>query len=505
MNGRGDQKQSKQQALTKKFPNVYALLFILCTVAMLLTWIVPAGAFDRVASGKISRVIAGSFHYIKGNPQTPWNMLQAIFQGYIKSSQTIFMIFFVGSAIQMLEENKCLSTTFTVMARKLQGKEALTIALVMFSLGLGNSAGVFGNIGLAIIPIGMFLTRAIGGDDFLGFMIIYFGMQSGFSIGFANPNVLGVAQMIAEVPVFSGTGPRAVCCILNIIFMYLVTWNYYKKIKKDPTKSLNYGSGMLLSSENDTLGKTSDKITQNFLTQRQTIVVGTFLIGVIICVGMTIKFGWKANKIGSYFLGMGVVAGILSGFSMNDIAKKFIKGCGPMVTASFVVGIASAVSVILNNGKILDTLVNWVSIPLAQLGPVLGAGFMVVVNALINILIPSGSGQAAVVMPLMTPMADIIGITRQVTVQAFQFGDGLSNLITPLNGTLMGGLAMAHVEFPRYFKWVINIIAGQVFVAAIVTMLLQYVPILYSLLFISIFRCRTSSFYFIKRIFILAN
>lgn len=475
MNGRGDQKQSKQQALTKKFPNVYALLFILCTVAMLLTWIVPAGAFDRVASGKISRVIAGSFHYIKGNPQTPWNMLQAIFQGYIKSSQTIFMIFFVGSAIQMLEENKCLSTTFTVMARKLQGKEALTIALVMFSLGLGNSAGVFGNIGLAIIPIGMFLTRAIGGDDFLGFMIIYFGMQSGFSIGFANPNVLGVAQMIAEVPVFSGTGPRAVCCILNIIFMYLVTWNYYKKIKKDPTKSLNYGSGMLLSSENDTLGKTSDKITQNFLTQRQTIVVGTFLIGVIICVGMTIKFGWKANKIGSYFLGMGVVAGILSGFSMNDIAKKFIKGCGPMVTASFVVGIASAVSVILNNGKILDTLVNWVSIPLAQLGPVLGAGFMVVVNALINILIPSGSGQAAVVMPLMTPMADIIGITRQVTVQAFQFGDGLSNLITPLNGTLMGGLAMAHVEFPRYFKWVINIIAGQVFVAAVVTMLLQYV------------------------------
>lgn len=129
----------------------------------------------------------------------------------------------------------------------------------------------------------------------------------------------------------------------------------------------------------------------------------------------------------------------------------------------------------INNGKILDTLVNWVSIPLAQLGPVLGAGFMVVVNALINILIPSGSGQAAVVMPLMTPMADIIGITRQVTVQAFQFGDGLSNLITPLNGTLMGGLAMAHVEFPRYFKWVINIIAGQVFVAAIVTMLLQYV------------------------------
>ena len=469
---------SEDKKTKVRFPNVYALLFLLCVFAMLLTWIVPAGTFKRVAVGNISRVIAGSFHYIDGNPQTPWDMFQAIFQGYVKAGATIFMIFFVGAGIHMLEETKSLSTAFTVMARKLRGKEALTIALIFFALGLGNTAGVFGNIGLAIIPIGMYLTRALGGDDFLGFMLMYFAMQSGFAVGFANPNVLGVAQTFAEVPIFSGTGVRAVCAITNIIFLYLITLHYYKTIKKDPTKSLNYEPGV---DPNQIVGNVETEDGEHInpdsikISRRQLLIVGTFLIGVVICVFCTIKFSWKSSKIASFFLFLSILTGIMSGFDMNEIAKKIIKGCGPMVNASFVVGIASAVSLILKNGKILDTIVNWLSMPLGSLGAVAGAGFMVYVNALINILIPSGSGQAAVVMPLMTPIGDIIGITRQVSVQAFQFGDGLTNLITPLNGTLMGGLAMVHVQFPRYFKYAIKVIGTQVIIASIITMYLQYI------------------------------
>ena len=165
-------------AKKRKFPDVYALLFVLCMVAMVLTWIIPAGTFDRVVIGKINRVVAGSFHYIQGVPQTPWDMLQSIFQGFINSSKIIFMIFFCGSAINMLEETKSLSTAFTVLARKLRGKESICIAIIMVGLGLGNAAGVFANIGIAIVPIGIFLARAIGGDDFLGFLIIYFGLMS---------------------------------------------------------------------------------------------------------------------------------------------------------------------------------------------------------------------------------------------------------------------------------------------------------------------------------------
>lgn len=462
---------------TRQFPDVYALLFILCIAAMVLTWIIPAGAFERMAEGKINRVVAGSFAYIEGKPQTPWDMLQCIYQGFINSANTIFMIFFCGAAINMLEETKSLSTAFQAMAQKLRGKEAISIAVIMFGLGLGNSAGVFGNLGIAIVPIGIFLARAMGGDDFLGFLIIYFGLMSGFSIGFANPGILGVAQTLAEVPIFSGTLPRAVCCVVNIAFLYVVTMFYYKRIKADPTRSLNYEPGMAVSQYigiKSTDGGSADG-SGSQLTRRQLAIVLFFLAGVVACVTLTIKFGWSAKQISSWFLGLAVIVGIISGFSMNEIAKKFIKGCGPMVSASFVVGIASAVALILSQGQVMDTIVNALSQPLAQMGSVLGAGFMVVINALINMLIPSGSGQAAVVMPLMVPMADLVGITRQVAVQAFQFGDGLSNLATPLNGPLMGCLAIAGVSFPKYFKWAIKFIIIELAVAVVVTMALQSV------------------------------
>ncbi len=459
----------------RQFPDVYALLFILCIAAMVMTWIIPAGAFERVAEGKINKVVAGSFHYIEGTPQTPWDMLQCIYQGFMNGANTIFMIFFCGAAINMLEETKSLSTAFDVMARKLKGKEMLSIAVIMFGLGLGNAAGVFGNLGIAIVPIGLFLARAMGGDNFLGFLIIYFGLMSGFSVGFANPGILGVAQTLAEVPIFSGTLPRIVFCVSNITFLYVVTLFYFKRIRKDPTRSLSYEPGMELHQYMGPIRtEGGEELSSNAtLSKRQLSIVLFFLGGVAVCVGLTIKFGWSAKQISSWFLGLAVLVGIISGFTMNEIAKKFIKGCGPMVSASFVVGIASAVALILSGGQVMDTIVNALSQPLARMGAEVGAGFMVVINALINILIPSGSGQAAVVMPLMVPMADLVGITRQVAVQAFQFGDGLSNLATPLNGPLMGCLAIAGVSFPKYFKWAIKFILIQLTVSIFITIGLQ--------------------------------
>lgn len=466
---------TETMAVKKKgrFPDVYALLFILCCLAAIATWIIPAGAFERVKDGTISKVVAGSFQYIEGTPQTPWDMLKAIYQGFINGANTIFMIFFCGAAINMLEETKSLSSVFNFLAYKFRGKEMITIAVVMYALGLGNTAGVFGNLGVAFIPIGLILARAMGGDNFLGFLIIYFGLMSGMSLGFANPGILGLAQTLAEIPIFSGTPPRIFFCVANITFCYVITIFYFKRIKKDPTRSLSYEPGMELKDYMGSTGDVNMQLAKPTLTKRQLLIVAVFLIGVVICVFSTIQFKWGTKEISSWFLGLAVVTGILSGFHMNDIAQKFIKGCLPMVGASFVVGIASAVAIILNQGQVMDTVVNVLSMPVITMGSTLGAGFMVIINALINILIPSGSGQAAVVMPLMVPIADITGITRQVAVQAFQFGDGLSNLITPLNGPMMGCLAIAGVGFPKYFKWAFKFISIQIVAAVIMTMILQ--------------------------------
>ena len=367
-----------------------------------------------------------------------------------------------------MEETKTLSTVFTVLARKLKGKEFIAIAILMYSLGLGNATGVFGNIGPALLPIGIVISAAIGGDAFLGLLIIYFGLMAGFSIGFANVNILGVAQKIAEVELLSGIGPRVVFCLANITFLYFVTLSYYKKIKKDPTYSLNYDekTGCIPA----TIAEIPEDVT---ITKRQLANFFTFIAGVIICVVCTIKLKWSQKEIASCFFGIMIVCGFISGMSLNEIAKAFIKGCKSMVYAAFIVGVAQAISLILSNGKVLDTIVYAISLPLTKCGSVLGAGLMMLANALINILIPSGSGQATVVMPLFVPVADLVGITRQVCVQAFSFGDGLSNLATPLNGPLVGCLAIAGVGFPKYFKWAIKYILIEIGAAFIITMVLS--------------------------------
>lgn len=447
-----------------EFPDVYALVFILCCVAMVLTWIIPAGSFERVTEGSLTKVVAGSFQYTDSARQTPWSMLQAIYQGFSNSAGTIFLIFFCGASVAMVEKSHSLSAFFKWLARKLKGKEMLAIAILMFGLGLGNAAGAFANIGVALMPIGIVMASAIGGDAFLAFLIIYFGLQSGFSIGFANPSILGVAQTMAEVPIFSGTPVRVVCCLANIAYLYLVTMLYYRKIRKDPTKSLNYGSPANAFSLD-----TNDAP----MTKRQMATVAVFLIGVIICVTLTILNSWNAAKIASFFFGMMIVVGLVSGFTMNEIAANFIDGCKPMIYASFITGLASAIAVILSQGKVLDTIVYALSLPLNKVGAVVGAGLMVIINGLVNIVIPSGSGQAAVMMPLMTPIADLVGITRQVAVQAFQFGDGLCNLITPLNGPMMGCLAIVGVSFPKYIKWAFKFLMINLGAAVIITMVLQ--------------------------------
>ncbi|MGI5057022.1 YfcC family protein [Treponema socranskii] len=458
-----------------EFPDVYALLFILCIAAMVLTWVIPAGAFDRVKEGNLNKVVADSFRFIEPVRQTPWDVLQCIFQGFLNSSRIIFMIFFCGAAVSMVEETKSLSTIFGIIARRLRGKEMIAIALIMYALALGNTAGAFGNIGVALMPIGLVMAHAIGGDDFLGFLIIYFGLMSGFSIGFANPGILGVAQTFAEVPIFSGMPPRLIACLANITFLYFVTLSYYRTIKRDPTKSLKYEYGLSTDQFMGNKETNENSAVPLTLTKRQIIIILFFFAAVISCVALTITLKWAPLQIGSWFLGIAVAVGIISGFSMNDIAAKFIKGCKPMVYASFVTGIATAISLILSQGRVMDTIVYALSLPLNKAGAVIGAGLMVAVNALINIMIPSGSGQAAVVMPIMVPIADIVGITRQVAVQAFQFGDGLTNLATPINGPMMGCLAIAGVGFPRYIKWAIKYILIELVVAIVITMLLQAV------------------------------
>ena len=331
----------------------------------------------------------------------------------------------------------------------------------MAFMSIGGAAGVFANPVVALIPIGIILATNLGYDSFTGFLLVYMGAYSGFNVGWANASTIGTAQPIAELPIFSGFSVRVVLNIINFAICYFFTIRYMKTIKADPKKSLNYEDGMSASDSMDT-GKDGAKTIEAHLTTKHLIsLIGLVVAVAAILVG-SVKYKWSYDQIAATFFTLAVVVGLLNGMGINGTTKVFIGGCSKMVNAAFIVGFANGISVILASGNILNTIVYWLSIPMSGMGSILGANFMFVANLVINLFIPSGSGQAVAVMPLMVPVADLAGITRQVAVQAFQFGDGFSNCLFPTAGTLMGSLAIAKTDWTKYAKWLMPLLGCQV-------------------------------------------
>ncbi len=462
----------KKQSKKGWFPNVYTILFVLAIAAAVLTWVIPAGSYERVTEGSVTKVVAGTYHTIEQSPQGPWQIFQALVTGFKNQSSLIYMILFVSAAVYMMTETKAVNTTFSKLAGAVKGKEEIAIFCVMFFMSMGGATGVFGNATLVLIPIGIFLSQAMGFDKTLGFFMIFFGQFSGFNVGWANAGVLGVAQSIAEVPLFSGFSARVIFHAVNFALSYGFVLLYLRQLRKDPTMSLNYEPGMAIS---EVMGSQSgkDSMGDSSITRVQALTMLCMCGGLIAIIIGALKFKWGADKISATFLVVCLLIGCVSCRDMNVAFDRFIKGCSTGVSAAFIVGFANALTVLMNDGKIMDTIVYYLAKPVEYAGPVLGAGLMFFANALINFFISSGSGQAAAVMPIMVPIADLAGITRQVAVQAFQFGDGFTNCMIPTIGTLMGGLGFAGISYGKYLKKAVPLILIQVVLAFFTLMLLQ--------------------------------
>ncbi|AEV29508.1 putative membrane protein [Sphaerochaeta pleomorpha str. Grapes] len=458
----------------REFPNVYVILFVICVFAALLTWIIPAGAFDRVVKNGVSSVVPGSFHFIEQHQQGFWAIFMAIVAGFKAQASLIIMVLFVGAAVYYLQETKALDAAFRQLANSVKGHEEIAIFFIMLVMSIGGATGVFGNVTLVLIPIGVALSAAMGFDPTLGFAMIFFGSFSGFNVGWANFATIGIAQTVAEIPLFSGIGVRLLLNVCNFLLSYFFVWAYFKKIRKDPKNSLNYREGMELS-EYMGNGNGNANIEGAKLSKPQTFALLVSAFGILCVVVGALKFSWKADQISATFLIVILVIGLLFKASLNDIVSMFLKGCQSVIPAAFIIGFANAISLLMKNGQILDTIVYYLSIPINLFGPVLGANFMVLANVFINFFISSGSGQATAVMPIMVPIADLTGITRQVAVQAFQFGDGFTNCILPTVGSLMGGLGFAKLEYGKYLKWVWPLILIQILLSLVAITILQSV------------------------------
>ena len=430
------------------FPNTYVIIILMMIVAVLLTWIIPTGEFERVKDevSKQSIIIPGTFKYIENNPISFLQIPVYIMKGLAKASDIVFLVIIVGGAFNIIIETGMFQSFAGRLTKVFSNKEVLIIPAfsTIFALAC-TTMGVNTFIGFA--PIAVIIARSIGYDAIVGVSMVALGGAIGFSTGTFNPFTTGVAQSIAGLPIFSGVGYRFICLVVFLIVTNIYIIWYAKKVKANPEASVVYE----MEQENkkvEVSEKQHDKIEgRHYLVLL--IVIACF----VLLVYGSQNWKWKLQENAAMFLWMGVLSGLAYGFGPSKIAEEFTKGAKKLVYGALMIGMANGISLILADGKILDTTVQYLGGLLVVLPSHAQAAGMFLMQLLINGLITSGSGQAAATMPIMLPVADIIGMTKQTAVLAFNFGDGLSNYILPTSSALMGFIAMVGISYSNWMKF----------------------------------------------------
>lgn len=446
-----------------KSPHVWALLFGLAALCAVLTWIIPAGSFDRQEVNGRMMAVAGTYAQTESTPVGLWGLLMALPKGWADIANGIFMVFFVGAALKVMEVTGTLSAALNKLVVAFRGKELIGVCIisVVFSLlGMGDSLGM---AVLAIVPLCVAVSRAMGFDGLVGLSMSYIAYHVGFSAGEINIFTTAIAQELADIPRFSGMGVRIFLHVVLLATLLYFTIRYAIKVKKDPLQTLC----MADSSLNVELGG------ETSMSVRQIINLVLFIVTFIIIVYGAIVHSWSYQQFSAMFLALAIAAGLVGGLGINGTATACVNGCSGVAYGALVIGIARSISIILTEGGIMDTVVYWMSKPIAASGPAVGALLMFLANVVVNIFVPSGSGQAAVVMPLMIPLADVTGISRHVAVIAFQMGDGLNNFIIPTAAMLMASLGMIGIPYNKYLKWAFPIFLVHAAIAAVVIIALQ--------------------------------
>lgn len=433
-----------------RIPHTFVTLLAITIVMAILTWILPAGQFERMEIAGRTVVVPGSYEIVDSNPQGLFDILKSVPQGMAETADIIFFLFLVGGAFQLITDSGMISSGISLLVKKLQGKEIWVIPILMLAFALLGATMGLSEETIVFIPIGIALAIALGYDALVGLSIVSLGAAVGFFSGFMNPFSVGVAQEIAELPLFSGIGFRVIILLVMWLVTSLFVMQYARKVKKNPAESMLYDP----KEETHILGEAIDFENLPPFTKRHMTTLIVFIGGFGVIGFGVFNYEWFILEIGSVFLGMGILTGLISRMSPSEIAESFVVGAKEMVFAGLVVGVARSILVVMENGLIIDTLINSLSRLINSLPDSLTVVGMYLTQIVVNLFIPSGSGQAAATMPVMIPLADSIGITRQTAVLAFQFGDGFMDSIIPTSGVLMAQLSIAKVKYDTWLKFI---------------------------------------------------
>ena len=438
----------------KKFslPSTPVLLFLIIVVIMILTYVIPAGTYERVldeASGR-NVVDPNSFQYVEQSPVNPWKMFVSIPDAFVEVGNIIFLIafgfFWVYSVMQ--------SGALTSAINKLLGSKAkdskLFIPICMFIFAIaGSTYGELETV-YGLVPIFVALAIALGYDAIVGLCMCFVGVATGFASATTNAFTIGVAQSIAELPIFSGLVYRWIIFFVQYAVMTFMVMRYANKVKKNPeasyVKDCDFSSFEL------------ERVENVEFTGKQKVILISMIFTVATIVYGSLKLGFWINEMSAVFIISALIISIIAGFKPEQIKDNLLTAFKEMAIGMVVVGLARAILIIMQNGVIIDTVVHGLASVTAGLGGMGSAIGMLVAQNIINFFIPSGSGQATAIMPIMVPLGDLAGVSRQITVLAYQFGDGYSNMLWPTCSvaTMCG---IGKIPLDRWYKFFIPVFA----------------------------------------------
>lgn len=449
-------------------PHVLILLLGIVFICSLLTYIIPAGSYETIVAGDGREVIdPTTYSEMEQTPVTLMQFLTAVPRGLNQSAPIVFLIFMVGGSFAVLQSTGAIEGALSRLAKLVAGKELLAIPLVILLLACGSSFIGMAEELLVFVPITVSLALALGFDSFTGIAMALCGWGAGFAGAVTNPFTVCVAQGFAGLPLFSGSAYRMLVFAVMVCIPIIYTMRYAARIKKNPELSGSYEQDCIQRSAS------SDMHTELRFEVKEKLILLVFLAAMVLLVVGVTQWGWYLNEISALFLGMAMLSAMIGRTGFNNFAVEFGKGMADISGGAIIVGFSSAVLVVLTDGNIIHTILNATAGLLGQLPSMVSAMGMYVFQCILNFLIPSGSGQAAVSIPIMAPLGDLVGVTRQTAVLAYQMGDGISNIILPTNGILLAGLSMSKIPWEKWAKWLLPVILLQYLMGAVLVAVAQ--------------------------------
>jgi uncharacterized ion transporter superfamily protein YfcC len=404
-------------------------------MSSLLTYIIPHGEYERITNEETNQitVVPGSYKVIDGEPLSIFQTIMAIPRGIIERADLVVLILLIGGCFFVIERTGALEEGVVYLTVKLKGKEEIALILVSIIFATGGALIGLQEEIIAMTPVLLYFTARLGYNPFVAVSISYGSAIIGASFSPMNPFAVVIAQNLAELPFLSGSGYRLIILLAAFIFYMFLIIRYANRNK---------------------IPKVTDSaVTNETISKRSIVILGLLALSFVILIYGMLKLNWGFNEMTAEFFVLGIIIGLIGKLGINGTSEAYIEGFKTMIFAAIILGMANSISLILKQGMIIDTIIYGLFTPMQYLPKSLAAISMLLSQAVLHFPVPSYSGQAILTMPILLPLSDLIGLSRQVCVLAYQYGAVMMDMLVPTNGALMAIIAIAGISFNKWFKF----------------------------------------------------